>query len=100
MGDTASAANQVSVTLGHVNSATLGLTGDLSTQADAQAYMGAVDSAIGNLNLAESGVGNAQNQLSYQTANLQTMDTNTQSADRPSKTRTMRNRCRTSRSTR
>ncbi len=29
VGDTASAANQVSVTLGHVNSATLGLTGDL-----------------------------------------------------------------------
>jgi flagellin len=81
VGDTASAANQVSVTLGHVNSATLGLTGDLLSQADAQAYMGVVDTAIGNLNLAEGGAGDAQNQLSYQTANLQTMDTNTQAAE-------------------
>jgi flagellin len=43
--------------------------------------MGAVDTAINNLNNDESAVGDAQNQLSYQTANLQTMQTNTQAAE-------------------
>ncbi len=79
-GDMATAANQVSVSLGNVDHTTLGITGDVSSAANAQAYMGAVDTAIGNLDLAESGVGNAQDQLGYQTANLQTMNQNTQAA--------------------
>ena len=43
--------------------------------------MGAVDGAITALNSKESAVGNAQNQLSYQTGNLQTIQTNTQAAE-------------------
>lgn len=81
VGDTANAANQVAVSLSHVNSATLGLTGDFSTAAAAQTYMGLVNGAITTMNGDQSGVGNAQNQLNYQTANLQTMDTNTQAAE-------------------
>ena len=82
-GDEATAANQVSVSLGSVTHGAggLGLSGDLTSQANAEAYMGVVDTAITNLNTAESAVGNAQNQLSYQTANLQTMQTNTQAAE-------------------
>jgi flagellin len=81
VGDVSNAANRVSLTLGNVNSATLGLTGDLTSAANAQAYMGVVDTAINNLNTDEGNVGDAMDQLSYQTANLQTMQTNTQSAE-------------------
>ena len=82
-GDEATTANQVTVSLGSVThgAAGLGLSGDLTSAANAQAYMGVVDTAVTNLNNDESAVGNAQNQLSYQTANLQTMQTNTQSAE-------------------
>jgi flagellin len=81
VGDEASASNQVSLSLGSVDHTTLGLSGDIANAADAQAYMGAVDGAITALNGKESAVGNAQNQLSYQTANLQTIQTNTQAAE-------------------
>jgi flagellin len=80
-GDEATTANQVTLTLGDVDHSTLGLSGDLTSQLDAQNYMGAVDTAISALNNDESAVGDAQNQLSYQTANLQTMQTNTQAAE-------------------
>ena len=81
VGDKANAANQVNLTLNQVNSATLGLTGSLTSATLAATYMGQVDTAITNLNNDESTVGNAQNQLSYQTANLETMQTNTQAAE-------------------
>ena len=81
VGDASNAANQVSVSLGNVDHTTLGLSGGISTATLAGTYMGAVDSAITALNTAESNVGNAQNQLGYQTANLQTMNQNTQAAE-------------------
>ncbi len=81
VGDVANASNQVAVTLGQVNSATLGLAGSLTSQANAATYMGQVDAAVKALNTDESAVGAAQNQLSYQTANLQTMQTNTEAAE-------------------
>jgi flagellin len=80
-GDTSNAANQVTLTLGNVDHTTLGLSGSLTSATLAGTYMGQVDTAISNLDTAESAVGNAQNQLSYQTANLQTMQTNTQAAE-------------------
>ncbi len=81
-GDADNTANQVSLTLSNVDSATLGLSATpFTTSGGAASYMTTVGTAITNLNSAESAVGNAQDQLSYQTANLQTMQTNTQAAE-------------------
>ena len=81
VGDEANASNQVTLTLGQVNSATLGLAGSLTSRPTRQRTWAPVDAAITALNSDESAVGDAQNQLSYQTANLQTMQTNTQAAE-------------------
>jgi flagellin len=81
-GDADNSFNQVSLTLSNVDAATLGLSATpFTSSGGAATYMTTVGTAITNLNNAESAVGNAQDQLGYQTANLQTMQTNTQAAE-------------------
>ena len=54
---------------------------DVDTQAHAQAFMFTLDTAVNNLNTQEGSVGATQNEISYQVANMQSMNTNTQSAE-------------------
>jgi flagellin len=54
---------------------------DVTTQANAQNFMATIDLATSNLNTQAGSIGASQNEITYQVANLQSMNTNTQSAE-------------------
>jgi flagellin len=57
-----------------------GVTKKMDTQANAQAYLGYVDTAVGTLTTERGKLGSTMNQVSYHVANLETMNENTKSA--------------------
>ena len=73
------------ITVGIANFGTTGsvlnLSGGVGSQTTAEAFMSTIDTAVGNLNIQAGSVGASQNEISYQVANLQSMNTNTQSAE-------------------
>ncbi|MEM3427693.1 MAG: flagellin [Nitrososphaerales archaeon] len=72
--------DQITVTLKGMSAAALTLTGNIETKSDAQAYMGAVEDAIKEVNKARATIGAAQNQITYHIANLEAMYENTRAA--------------------
>lgn len=74
---------QISVSIANFsynNASGLNLTGDVSTQAGAQAFMTQIDAATTWLNGQAGSIGASQNEITYQVSNLQNMNTNTLSA--------------------
>jgi len=68
---------------GHANASGLNLGGasdNVASQANAQIFMGDIDTATNWLNTAAGSIGASQDEIQYQVANLQSMNTNTQSA--------------------
>ena len=65
---------------GFGNTNGLNLTGNVSTQADAQTFMGQIDTASTWLTGQAGSIGASQDEIQYQVSNLQSMNTNTQSA--------------------
>lgn len=83
LGDTNSTNNQIAVSLKNFDSGSsgvLGLTGNIGTQAAAQAYMSVLDNAMNNLATERGNLGASMNQVSYHVANLQTMNENIRSS--------------------
>ncbi len=74
--------NQISASLSNFayNGSVLNISGDVTTHTNAQAYMSVIDTAATNLNVQAGNIGAVQNEISYQVANLQSMNTNTQAA--------------------
>lgn len=72
--------DQITVTLKGMSAAALAITGNIDTKSDAQAYMGAVEDAIKEVNKARATIGAAQNQITYHIANLEAMYENTRAA--------------------
>jgi flagellin len=76
-----SANDQVSVNFGGVTAASLGLTGnDVTSFANAQTSITAIDGAIQSLSTIREGFGSAMNRLQDSVSNLQSMSTNTSAA--------------------
>jgi flagellin len=74
--------DQIGILLGSATADTLGLTtGQLDTQAKAQAFLTTVDDAIDTLNGVRGNIGAAQNRLAYSAANLATVIENVQAAE-------------------
>ena len=74
--------NQISLAIGGVGTASLGLTGlDLSTATGAQTALDTIDSAVSTLSGLRGDVGASMNRLSYAAANLATTIENTQAAE-------------------
>ncbi len=74
--------DQIAVTLGDLNSTTLGIDGlDLSTAASAQATLTTFDTAIDTLNSYHSSYGSAQNRIESAMTNLETYTDNLSSAE-------------------
>lgn len=83
LGDTNAGENQITVNIKNftpTSTDVLSLSGDISTASNAQTYMDTLDTAIGNLTTERGKLGAAMNQISYQVANLETMNENTKSA--------------------
>jgi len=76
--------NQIAVGIVSLNTAgsilNLG-AGGVSTQANAQAFMATIDTATSSINTVAGSIGASQNEITYQVSNLQSMNTNTQSAE-------------------
>jgi flagellin len=73
--------DQVSVNFGGVTSASLGLTGtDVTSFANSQTAITAIDGAIQSLSTIREGFGSAMNRLQDSVSNLQSMSTNTSAA--------------------
>jgi len=70
--------NKMMITAGSAMSDLVGQ--DISTQANAQNYLTALDSATSRLNTERSKVGAAQNQMTYHNSNITTMYENTMSS--------------------
>ena len=75
---------QVSIAnFGHGNATGLNLGGasdNVASQANAKIFMGDIDTATNWLNTNAGSIGASQDEIQYQVANLQSMNTNTQSA--------------------
>jgi flagellin len=83
LGSNNATTEQISLSIGNfgtANATGLNLTGDISTQANARAFMTTVDAAINWLNTQTGALGATQNEMDYQVANLESMHTNTMSA--------------------
>jgi|GEM_PF-133169 len=83
LGDTNAGENQITVNLKNftpTSTDVLSLSGDISSASNARTYMDTLDTAIGNLTTERGKLGAAMNQISYQVANLETMNENTKSA--------------------
>ncbi|MEN6317572.1 MAG: flagellin [Syntrophaceae bacterium] len=72
VGTTNDPMDSIGIALSDVTAATLGVTGDMTTAANAALFLNAIDTAIGNLSAAQGVVGAAQNRLGYASANLAT----------------------------
>jgi len=75
--------NQISVSIANFNynnTTGLNLTGSVSSWANAQTFMGQIDSATTWLNQQAGSIGASQDEIQYQVSNLTNMNTNTQSA--------------------
>jgi flagellin len=74
---------QISVSISNFsfgNTSGLNLTGSVSSQSLARAFMTQIDTATTWLNSQAGSIGASQNEITYQVANLRNMNTNTQSA--------------------
>jgi flagellin len=82
VGDTNLVENQISAGIlsYSTNGSVLALSGDISSKANAQAYMDKIDAAVGNLTTERGKLGAAMNQISYHVANLSTMSENIDSS--------------------
>jgi len=82
VGDANQSYDQISISIGNfqTNATILNITGDISTKANAQTYLGTIDSALSNLNTARGSIGAAQNQITYHIGNLEAMYENTRAA--------------------
>jgi flagellin len=78
LGSTATAENQVAVTLDDFSG--LAPTGDITSLGNAQTFLGAVDTQLDLLNTARATIGAAQNEIGYQISNIQGAYENTRSA--------------------
>jgi len=84
LGDMNQSYDQISVSIKNFqkgSSDVLNITGDISTKANAQTYLGTIDTAITNLNTERGKIGAAQNQIAYHLANLEAMYENTKAAE-------------------
>ena len=66
----ANAGDSLNVTIGNVDSATLTVTGDVTTAANAQLSLAAVNTAIGTVSDARASLGATQNRLEHKINNL------------------------------
>jgi len=82
LGSDNDARDQVNISIGNfaADGTVLALSGDLTTQANARAYIDKLDTAITNLNTQRANIGAVQNQLTYHVNNLSVMQENTKSA--------------------
>jgi len=84
LGDMDQSYDQISVSIKNFqagSSDVLNISGDISSKANAQTYLGTIDTAITNLNTERGKIGAAQNQISYHLANLEAMYENTKAAE-------------------
>jgi len=84
LGDMNQSYDQISVSIKNFqkgSSDVLNITGDISTKANAQTYLGTIDTAITNLNTERGKIGAAQNQIAYHLANLEAMYENIKAAE-------------------
>jgi len=83
MGDENQAYNKITASLKNFQTTStdvLNLSGDISTQSNAQTYLGLIDTAVGNLTTERGNLGAKMNQISYHVANMQSMSQNTKAA--------------------
>jgi len=84
LGDVDETYDQISVSIKNFqksSSDVLNISGDITTKANAQTYLGTIDTAVTNLNTERGKIGAAQNQITYHLANLEAMYENTKAAE-------------------
>jgi len=82
LGDVNESYDQISISIANfqTTSNVLNISGDITSKANAQSYLGTIDTAVTNLNTERGKIGAAQNQISYHIANLEAMYENTRAA--------------------
>lgn len=83
LGDENNSYDQISISIKNfqtTSSDVLNISGDIKSKANAQSYLGTIDTAVTNLNTERGSIGAAQNQISYHIANLEAMYENTRAA--------------------
>ena len=84
LGDINNESDQIRVDVSNFradSSQVLNLSGDITSKANAQTYLGTIDTAVTNLNTERGKIGAAQNQIAYHLANLEAMYENTKAAE-------------------
>jgi flagellin len=77
-----SSADSITVTLDSANASALGVTGtDVSTQADAETALSAINAAIDTISSQRATVGADESRFNFQSQNISTMNENTTSAE-------------------
>src|SRR5258708_4012586 len=77
-----SSADSITVTLDSANASALGVTGtDVSTQADAETALTAINAAIDTISSQRATVGADESRFNFQSQNISTMNENTTSAE-------------------
>ena len=82
LGDENQSYNQINIGIANfqTTSNVLNISGNITSKANAQSYLGTIDTAVTKLNTERGKIGAAQNQISYHIANLEAMYENTRAA--------------------